>query len=367
MARALTPLLLARPSRFARIAHRPARLLLAALALALLVSLTALGTADPDAGAPASGQTDAALYAAISAGVRGGGDYYTVAADALRSGGYPLRPFVAMRLPTLAVVSASVPPRALTVMLWGLAAAAALAWRARVAPALARRSARVAAMLLLVGGMAAALLPDVAVFHEAWAGLLIALSLALRRPGRAVEAIACGLAAALIRETAALYLVLMAALAWREGARREAIGWGAALAALAVVLGFHAHAALQITRELDPESPGWIGLLGPGFAVRALARSSALAIAPLALAAPLVALALAGWSAWRDPLALRAGATLAAYLALLAIFARADNFYWALLVAPISLVGLVFAVDGMRDLLAAARDSRRITVRRIVR
>lgn len=360
-------LLLANPSALAGMPRGRARLLLGLLLLMLLASLSSLDVGNPDRGAPADGQSDVLLYSGIVESMRHGGEYYPVAADALRSGGYPLRPFVAFRLPTLAVVSANVSPRALRWTLGALGIAVALAWYARIAPALARLPARVLAMLLLVAGMAAAITPPTALFHETWAGLLIALSLALRRPGRATEAIALGLAAALIRETAALYLLLMALLAWRDECRREASTWAAALAVFGLVLAFHAQAVAQVVRPLDPVSPGWTGLLGPGFAVRALAASTGLAALPLWLAALAAPLAVAGWTAWRDPLAVRTLATLAAYLLLLAVFARADNFYWVLLIAPFSLVGLVFAPDALRDLTAAALDRRRITVRRVAR
>jgi hypothetical protein len=360
-------LLLAHPSALAGISRGRARAFLGILLLALLASLSALDLPSPDRGAAHDGQSDILLYSGIIEGVRHCSDYYGVAAEALRGGGYPLQPFVAMRLPTLAVVAAAVPPRVVRWVLWGLAVAVALAWYARVAPMLARMPARVLAMLLLVAGMAAALQAPTALFHETWAGLLVALSLALRRSDRATEAIALGLAAVLIRETAGLYLLIMGLLAWRDGCRREAIGWAAALAVAAVVIAFHAHAVAEVVRPLDPVSPGWTGLLGPGFATRALAASTGLAALPLWLAALLVPLAVSGWTAWRDPLAVRTFATLAAYLALLMLFSRADNFYWVLMITPMSLVGLIFAPDALRDLASGALDRRRITVRRVAR
>jgi hypothetical protein len=369
--RPLAPLLLSQPSRFAGWPQNAARMMLAALAALLLAALVAMGTPNPDVGAPSDGMSDAVLYGTIVDNVRHGGDYYAVAADALRSGSYPLRPFVAFRLPTLAVVSGAMPAFVVTVLLWVLTVAVALAWYARLAPALARTPARVAAMVLLLAGIAAASAPELAIFHELWAGLLIALSLALHRPAhrsdRWIEPVAIGLAAALIRETAALYLVVMLVLAARDGARREAIGWAAALVVLAVILGFHAQAVAEVVRPLDPASPGWGALLGLGFAIRATILSSALQFVPLWLAAPSLVLALAGWSAWREPIAVRVQVTIAAYAMVLAIVARADNYYWALLIAPLSVVGLIFAVDALRDLIAAARDGRRITVTRVVR
>ncbi len=369
--RPLAPLLLAHPSRFAGWPRNAAWMMLAAIAALVLAALIAIGTPNPDVGAPGDGMGDAVLYGTIVDNVRHGGDYYSVAADALRSGNYPLRPFVAFRLPTLAVVSGAMPAIVVTAILWALAVGVALAWYARLAPALARTPARVATMVMLLMGLAAASAPELAIFHELWAGLLIALSLALHRPAdrrdRWIEAVAIGLAAALIRETASVYLLVMLVLAVHDGARREAVGWAAALAILAIVVGVHAHAVAQVVRPLDPASPGWGGLLGPGFAVRSTILSGGLQFIPLWLAAPTLALALAGWAAWQDPIAARVQGMLAAYALVLAIVARADNYYWALLVAPLSIVGLIFVIDAVRDLTAAARDARRITVTRVVR
>ena len=53
--------------------------------------------------------------------------------------------------------------------------------------------------------------------------------------------------------------------------------------------------------------------------------------------------------------------------ALIGTFARSDTFDWALLVAPVFLVGLVFVPDALRDLVRQALDRRRITVTRIAR
>ena len=81
----------------------------------------------------------------------------------------------------------------------------------------------------------------------------------------------------------------------------------------------------------------------------------------------LVALALLGWASWDDALGLRMFALLIAYGTAISLFARLDNFYWALMIAPVALAGLVFVPDALRDLSNAVFDRRRITVKRIVR
>ncbi|WEK02057.1 MAG: hypothetical protein P0Y59_10380 [Candidatus Sphingomonas phytovorans] len=372
MARPQPPLWLTAPTRFAALKRPTARIVLALFAILLVASLSALVSPGPppvshDPAQRADDEADVVLYETIVAGVRGGGDYYAVTAQALRTGNYPLRPFVTFRLPTLATVQAAMPPGATILLLYVLAAAVMLAWFIRLRPAFARAPPLAIAMVLLAGGMMAFVQPALASFHEVWAGLLIALSLALRRRERWVEAVAFGLIAMLVRETAALFVGIMAVLALVEGRRREAIGWGLAILALAVVVLFHAHAVSLVVRSIDPASPGWAGMLGFGFFVKTMSLSTALNLAPMWLAALLVALALFGWAGWNDELALRALATFATYAVLLSLFGRPDTFYWGLMIAPTILVGLAFVPDALRDLATAAIDRRRIIVTRMVR
>ncbi|WP_242182892.1 hypothetical protein [Sphingomonas sp. CARO-RG-8B-R24-01] len=366
------PLWLVLPSRFAALTRLQARWGLGLVALLLAATLLALASPPPPAGNPddparMEAQTDLLLYDSIVSGVRGGGDYYSVAANALRRGDYPLRPFVTFRLPALTMIQAHVPPTGMLGILYLLAAGVAAAWFVRLRPAFRRTPPLVFAMLLLAGGMVAFVQRGLIGFHEIWAGLLIALSLALRRDDRWLTAVAIGLVAMLLRETAALYVGIMAVLAFAEGNRREALGWGITLVIFAVVVAFHAHAVAAVVRPTDPASPGWAGLLGFGYFVRTMTLSTALAIAPLLLAAPLVGLALFGWASWPEPLALRALTIFCGYAALLGLFGRSDTFYWGLMIAPALLVGLAFAPDGIRDLIARARDRRKITVTRLVR
>lgn len=367
--RPLAPFWLATPSRFAAVSPRVARVVLALLALLLLATLLACVTPPPRAetAAQPDGQTDTMLYQGIVEGIRHGGHYYQVAAEAQRAGNYPLKPFITFRLPTLAMVQATLPHWLVTMLLYALVLAVFVAWYRRLSTAFARRLPIIVAMTLLAGGLLVFLQADLSPFHEIWAGLLIALSLGVRRPEAWLPSVALGLAAVLIRETAGLYLLLMAALALAEGRRREAAAWVAAMGIVGVVLALHAHAVAQVVRPLDLTSPGWADHLGFGFFVRTMALSTVLALAPLWLAAPLVGLALFGWASWPSPLALRELAVLCSYAAVLAIFGRSDTFYWGLLVAPPLLVGLAFVPDGLRDLVAAARDTRRITVTRVTR
>jgi hypothetical protein len=247
-----------------------------------------------------------------------------------------------------------------------LAAGVMLAWYRRLRPVFIRPPPLLIAMVLLAGGMGAFIQADLAAFHEVWAGLLVALSLALRRPGQWVAAVGVGAIALLIRETSALYVGIMVVLAWIEGDRREALGWAGGLVLLAIAVVAHAHAVAEVVTPVDPASPGWAGMLGFGFFVEAMTLSTALRLAPVWLSALLMGFTLFGWAAWRDPTGLRAIATFSAYALLIGLFGRTDTFYWGLMVAPAILVGLAFAPDGLRDLIAAGFPKRRkITVTRL--
>jgi hypothetical protein len=348
-------------------------LVLALLVLLLPLCLLALLVPEqPGLNAVTGGgrnMTDLALYEKIVAGVKGGENYYSAAADALRAGAYPLRPFLTFRMPGLAVTLAALPDWLPKYLLMLLALTTALAWGVRLRGVLPRLAPRLVGVLLLIGSLLAFLQPGLVAFHEIWAALLIALSLAMRRPGHWIEAVAIALAAMLIRETAALYVIVMAIFAWREGARREAIGWAAALGLFAVMLGVHAYAVTGITSALDPASPGWAGLQGFGLFVKSVTLATSLQLLPLWAGALLVGLSLFGWTSWDDPLGARMLAVLAAYAVAISVFARLDTFYWGLMVAPVFLLGLVFVPDGVRDLVRQSMGpaKTKITVTRVAR
>ena len=357
-----------------------ARIGLGLFVLLLAACLTALGSPGPrpsagsgsapnvaTADGPPPGQTDLLLYQTIVSGVGSGANYYTVAAESQRMGHYPLKPFFAVRLPTLAVIQAALPPTIVNLLLLLLCVATILAWVTRLRPETTGLVALGTVGLLVVGGLYVNLDPSFVVFHEVWAGPLIALSLALRRPGHWLSAVAFGLSAMLIRETALLYVAIMAVFAWNEGERRETLAWLGAIVIFAGVLAFHAHAVALVTGPLDRVSPGWSGREGFGFYVTLATISSGLDMLPQWLASLVLGTSLFGWLAWRDATATRALAVFAGYAALIALLARSDNFYWALMTTPVLLVGIVFAVDGLRDMIAAARDTRRITVTRVIR
>ena len=252
-------------------------------------------------------------------------------------------------------------------MLLLLAIGTVAAWYARLRDEVRPGVPRLVMLLLVIVAVMPFAHPDLVLFHEVWAGLLIALALALYRPERWLETVTITLIAMLIRETALLFALVMAAMALIERSRRELIGWAVAIAVFGTAIVFHAIAADAVAGTADPSSPGWTGLLGFGFFIRAVAATTPLALLPLAIAAVLLGVAFIGWVSWATPAGARGAATIVAYAALLGIAARADTFYWAAMIGPLMPIGLIFAPDGVMQLIHRALDRRRITVTRVSR
>ena len=348
------------PSRFANWPGWAAAAVLVLLALAMAYGVAVVqpelhpGSPAPQA-ADGQGGADMLLYNRVVVGMRGGAHYYPAAADALRAGGFPLQPFLAFRLPTLATLLATLPPLAARALLMGLALAVIALWSRRIAPVFPRPPQRAIGAALVLCGVIVAAQPSLIVFHEIWAALLIALSLGLRTGDRWRASVVAGLCAVLIRETAIAYVLAMAVLALFDRRPREAIAWGAVIAVFALYLAWHAGQVAAVVHPGDPSSPGWKALGGwPAF-ISAMRLTTPLLQFPSWVTALLVPAALLGWAGWRTPAAWRCFATLSGYALMIMLFARPDNFYWGLLIAPLLLLGLMFAPAALADLLRALR------------
>jgi hypothetical protein len=343
------------PTRVDRWRRTPAIVVLVALAALMIAAAWPVAAApEPRVRASTADQTDLDLYRAVICRVGAGENYYPVAADELRKGGYPLRPFITFRLPTLTFLYAQVPAIGMLAAEGLLALAVLVIWCRRLASGL-RLLPLALAMVLLVGGTAGLVDPVTGLFHESWAALLLALMIGLRRPGHAAGAIFVGGLALAIRETALPMILVMGGLAVAERRSKEALGWAAVLGLFALALIAHAAMVASVVLPGDPASPGWSGMLGPRFTLAAFTSVSAATALPNPLAAMVLVLSLFGWVSVATGWALRVSLLLLGYGAMLALFARPDTFYWALLVAPLSLVGLAFVPRAIAALVSAAR------------
>lgn len=348
---------LVQPTRFAGISRIAARLI-----LALLVLLAAYGAAVRPAPVPravgnvAKDRADVLLYEAIVERLRDGGDYYEVATEELRTRNYPLRPFVTVRMPTLAVMLAKLPDGEGTIrlLLGALIVAVLAVWAVRLRDVVTGRLPLGIGVLLVASGMAVFIRPEFLLWHEVWAGLLMALALGLRTPRHWGLAVIAGLAALLIRELALPFIAAMALLAATERRWREAVAWGAVIAVFAAALALHASAVATHVTASDPLSPGWTKAGGWRFVVTILHLTGPLRLAPQISSAVLVPLALLGWAAWRSSTGGRGALALFAYAGTFLLVGRPQNFYWGLLIAPLVPLGLLFAPAALRDLWRAA-------------
>src|SRR6185369_15515833 len=159
---------LAEPGVTTRYAAWPRRAALAALALGLALiaaaALTPIRAGDNDAAAGARGPAatsatpqvrtrdeDLQLYDDVIARLRHGESYYAVIAEEHRKHRFPLHPGFAVRLPTLAMIEAALPARALAPLSVVLALGVLLAWWRKLGgdpAALPVRSLAMAALLI---------------------------------------------------------------------------------------------------------------------------------------------------------------------------------------------------------------------------
>ncbi len=349
------------PTRFARLPAWPARMALAALVLLMALGVTIASTPahGPDLVAP--GKSDTALYRAIARDTAAGGAtpaaYYRAVAAEQRARGYPLRPFVTVREPALALLAAWLGSGPLGWLYRALAlvATGALVWRIQGGLA---RAERIGAALCATISVLILAQPVMAVWHEAWAALLLVLALVGAGGRRWWLACVAGLAMLLVRELAAPAIVALAFAALAERRRAEATGWSLVLVAFALTMLAHAHAVAAVTLPGDAASPGWTSLGGWRFILSLTANSSAFSLLPLWLTALALPLALFGWASRGDPFADRVTLALAALIAPFMGIGRPDNFYWGLLIAPLLPIGLAFAPRGLVDLARSARQSR---------
>lgn len=356
---------------FAHLPRWAAGLVLALLAAAMGWSALATAPSDQPERAPVAAthstspnpqdraKGDMALYARIAARVTGGEDYYSAAMDEQRASHYPTRPFVAVRLPTLALLQALIGVDGVRYAQLALVLACLWALNRRETP-LAAWPERLGASVLLALGGAAALNPVAGLDHDFSAGLCLTLALLLYRRARWWPALLAAALALAVRELAAPFVLLWFAFALAEQRWREAGAVAVLLALFAGGMALH-FAAVEAGRlPGDLASQGWSALAGYRLPLTALAHLTGLQLLPVALAAPLAILPLIGWATIGGRIGLFALLWFAGLFTMMALFARPENFYWVQLALPAYGIGLAFAPRGLFELFqgAAGRASR---------
>lgn len=302
---------------------------------------------------------DMALYARIHARVAAGEGYYAAALGEQRASRYPTRPFVAVRLPTLARVQAAIGADGVRWLALALAAGgiAALFWRA---PAAASLEERIIAAALLAAGGGAAFSPVAGYDHDFIAGVLLTFALLAYRPDCWWPALIAAAAALAVRELAAPFVLLWLGFAVAERRWREAAAIATVLAVFAGALMLHAAAVEAARLPGDLASQGWNARAGYGLPLAALGDLTGLRHLPPMLAVPLAVLPLIGWAGLGGRMGLFAALWFAGLATMMALFARPANFYWVELALPAYAIGLAFAPRALAELIsrASARSSR---------
>lgn len=352
---------------FDRFAHWPRAAAWAALGAITLLLLAAVWTASSPAAprqttaaaatAPAVAQRDydLQLYDRVAERVKAGENYYAAAIAEQRARDFPVRPGIAVRLPTLAFLTAWLGPTGLLALAILVGIGIFAAWWRRLGEEPGGRGRRLIALLLLAIGSLIGLKPQYLAQHEVWAGLLLALGGGLHRPGKWRAAWLPVALAVAIRELALPFALLLAALAaWRRD-WRELAAWLVLVLLFALGLAWHLHEVGRYLLPSDRPSPPWMVFRGlPGLTGNVV-NSSVLHLLPGYLAAPLALLPLLGWAAWKSPAGRFFTLLFAGYGVLFMIAGRANNFYWALVVTPAWFVGYAFLPMALRSLARAAQ------------
>ena len=280
------------------------------------------------------------MLAAVTSRVAAGENYHHALMMELTARHHPLRSVFNWRLPTLVWLNARPPSP-----LWGrtililIGVAVIVLWIIvfqQSAPGLAVAA---GSLVILVGVAIPLTVKSTVFFHEMWAGLLIAASLACWGIGQRKVSLVFAAAALAIRELALPYVVVMAAVAWWDTRRSEALAWAGVALLFAGFWAWHAAEVLSVMPAHGLQTE-WIVLGGWPFVLAATHTS--VFLIPLKdqwVAAATVPIAWAGFWYWPGALGWRLALTVTGYFALFMIAGRPDNWYWGFLVAPLLPLG----------------------------
>lgn len=299
--------------------------------------------------------TDMMLQRDIVSAMQRGVPYYPAATQTQRAHGYPTQPFVTVREPTLSWLAARLGWGLLNTAEYVLLMANALLWPLAL-PRPATWLERIGAGTGIVLGGFAAIASTITPMSEAWCGLLLSLALGLtlwRRAPRWMPVLVIA-AALTLRELALPFLLLAAAFAAYERRWKELAAWALVVGVFAAGLAVHAGQVSEYALTSDLPSQGWSGGLGLRGVLLALVNTSALHLLPKQLALLIALLPVLGWGALDGREGRFAALLLGGYALLIALFARADNFYWGFLMLPAWFAGLALVPRGAWQLARAA-------------
>ncbi len=340
-------------TRFVRFTKREALLVLCMVALVMVYGIASLSQAFPHRERDVSDGEDARMYQSMIERIHSGEAYYQIVGEELRSRGYASRPFFNWRLPTIAWTIGHLPQAEWgRWMLMAVAGLTLIFWF----QVLDRERGflfALAGSVLLCGPLILSVSEKAFYYHELWAGLMIAFSLAAYARGNIGLSVFAGMLALFIRELALPYVLIMFALAWKQGRREETLGWLAGLTLFSMALTWHASIVSQLLTPLDQVNESWVQFGGWPFVLSTGNWNAFLLAAPHWVVAVVLPLALLGIVGWNGAAGFRGALTLGAYCAAYLIAGRANNAYWGMMYAPLVSIGLLYALPSIIDLAKA--------------
>jgi len=302
-------------------------------------------------------ERDIDLFSAVVARIRAGERYYDAMGTELRQRRYPTASVFNWRTPLLYSAIAAIGPGSVHAVLVCLA----LALLVLTVVVLGKRHAAplMVGLFVQVGAVVAVMVSSATLLTEAWAGVLLALSVCAYQMRAWRTAAGLGLLALFVRELAAPYVVLCAFLALRNKRWDEVTIWSAGALAYSIYFGWHVHEvrALQGPGDLA-QAYSWLYGGGPAFLLRTLRTNAWLLVSPpwIPSASGLLAILLAA-CAWTHT-APHLRATVLVYVVMFIIVGQPFNYYWGLLTAPTWALVTADGVDALRHWLAIARQPR---------
>lgn len=298
-----------------------------------------------------------ALYRRIVDRVSAGENYYAAAMDEQRTSNYPTKPFVTVRLPTLALMHRWLGEEGVRFILITLWVFVCIAVMQQARGHTSRPEWVSAAVFTMLGG-AAVIIPAAPVIHELLSGLLLSLAFGIYRPGKWWPALVVAGLALAVRELAAPFILLWFVFALVERRMGEAMAVLGLLVLFSLGLILHQQGVSAHAVPGDLPSQGWSALAGFGLPLAALSKLTALLLLPLWLAAPLAILPLLGWLGLGGRLGLFGFLWFVGFLTAMALFARPENFYWVQMLLPAYLAGFAFVPRAIGDLWHATSGTK---------
>ncbi len=303
---------------------------------------------------------DLALYDTAIERISRGENYYDFIVEEHRKANYPVRPGLAIRLPTLAYIDAWLGKAGQTAVAIVLMLAVLLAWWRRLGDEPGGAPHRRLALALLFVGASLGLNRYYFVLHELWAGMLLALSFGLHRvkgdgqEARWVASLAVAALAVFIRELALPFVLLMGAMAFWRRDWKEGAAWTGLAAVFLIALAVHLNIVSAQVLPSDRPSDPWLIMRGLSGWLSNVALSSNLRFLPHWLAGPAIILMVFGWAGWRSPAGVFGTFLFLGYGLAFMLAGRPDNFYWGAIIAPAMFIGIAFVPRSFKALVNAA-------------